>query len=53
VRVTGCQTPAGCAGLAGDGLRRVTVTVRYTPAATGGAIPAPRDVRLEWLATRR
>jgi len=54
VRVTGCEVAPGCAGVTGAGLRRVTVTVRYTPLAAGGGLaPSPRAVQLEWLASRK
>jgi prepilin-type N-terminal cleavage/methylation domain-containing protein len=54
VRVAACTTASDCAGLTGDGLRRVVVTVHYSPPGLGaGAAPSPRVVRLEWLASRR
>jgi prepilin-type N-terminal cleavage/methylation domain-containing protein len=54
VRVTGCDAAPGCAGVIGDGLRRVVVTVRYTPVPVGGGrAPAARTVRLEWLVSRQ
>jgi prepilin-type N-terminal cleavage/methylation domain-containing protein len=54
VRVTTCETAPGCAGVIGAGLRRVMVTVTYTPLALGGGMaPGPRAVRLEWLASRK
>jgi prepilin-type N-terminal cleavage/methylation domain-containing protein len=52
VRIEACEATPGCAGVTGAGLRRVTVTVRYVPLAGPGAAPAPRTVRLEWLAAR-
>jgi prepilin-type N-terminal cleavage/methylation domain-containing protein len=52
VRIEACEAPPGCAGVTGAGLRRVTVTVQYAPLAGPGAAPAPRTVRLEWLASR-
>jgi hypothetical protein len=54
VRVAACDSMPGCAGVVGAGLRRVTVTVGYTPLATGsGVAPADRAIQLEWLAWRR
>jgi hypothetical protein len=54
VRVTGCQAAPGCAGVTGDGIRRVTVTVRYAPLTPGGGQSADaRTVQLEWLASRK
>jgi prepilin-type N-terminal cleavage/methylation domain-containing protein len=54
VRVTGCEVAPGCAGVTADGMRRVTVTVRYTPLTPGGGqSPSPRAVQLEWLASRK
>jgi prepilin-type N-terminal cleavage/methylation domain-containing protein len=52
VRIEACDVAPGCAGVTGIGLRRVTVTVRYAPLVAPGAAPAPRSVRLEWLASR-
>jgi prepilin-type N-terminal cleavage/methylation domain-containing protein len=54
VRVTGCEIAPACAGLSGIGMRRVTVSVRYTPLPVGGGqSPAPRTVQLEWLTSRK
>lgn len=54
VRVTGCEVAPGCAGVIADGMRRVTVTVRYTPLTPGGGQSAdPRAVQLEWLVSRK
>lgn len=54
VRVTGCEIAPACAGVSGIGMRRVTVSVRYTPLPVGGSeSPAPRTVQLEWLASRK
>ena len=54
VRVAPCDALPGCAGVVGAGLRRVTVTVGYTPLATGGGTgPAARTIQIEWLAWRR
>jgi prepilin-type N-terminal cleavage/methylation domain-containing protein len=52
VRVSHC-TPMPCAGLTSDTLRRVEVTVAYTPLTSAGVSPTPTTVRLEWLVSRR
>jgi hypothetical protein len=52
VRITSCaSTP--CAGVATTGLRRVTVTVAYTPLVTIGASARPTTVQLEWLVAQK
>ena len=52
VRVSSCAaTP--CAGVATAGLRRVTVTVAYTPLVTIGATARPTTVQLEWLVAQK
>lgn len=54
VRVTDCDVAPGCAGVSGAGLRRVTVSVGYTPRVLAGSqSPAPRMVQLEWLVSRK
>jgi Tfp pilus assembly protein PilV len=52
VRVGSCAS-IPCAGLTSDTLRRVEVTVGYTPLTSAGVSPAPTTVRLEWLVSRR
>ena len=54
VRVTDCSTTT-CAGVANPaGLRRVTVTVTYTPITVGGGqSPGAKTVTLEWLVAQR
>jgi prepilin-type N-terminal cleavage/methylation domain-containing protein len=52
VRVGSCAS-VPCAGLTSDTLRRVEVTVAYTPLTGAGVSPTPTTVRLEWLVTRR
>jgi prepilin-type N-terminal cleavage/methylation domain-containing protein len=52
VRVSSCA-PIPCAGLTSDALRRVEVTVAYTPLTNAGVSPTPTTVRLEWLVSRR
>jgi prepilin-type N-terminal cleavage/methylation domain-containing protein len=52
VRVSSCA-PMPCAGLTSDTLRRVEVTVAYTPLTSAGVSPTPTTVRLEWLVSRR
>lgn len=42
VRVRDCELPPGCSGIATPGVRQVTVTVTYPPAAGQGAASAHR-----------
>ncbi len=52
VRISSCAiTP--CAGVTTTGLRRVAVTVAYTPLTSAGLSPQPTTVRLEWLVSQR
>ena len=54
VRVTDCDVAPGCAGVSGAGMRRVTVSVGYTPRVLAGSqSPAARTVQLEWLVSRK
>ena len=52
VRVTSCA-PTPCAGTTTTGLRRVAVTVGYTPVTSAGVSPSPTTVRLEWLVAQK
>jgi len=52
VRVTSCA-PTPCAGATTIGLRRVAVTVAYTPPTSAGVSPRPTTVRLEWLVAQK
>jgi prepilin-type N-terminal cleavage/methylation domain-containing protein len=52
VRVSSCAS-IPCAGLTSDTLRRVEVTVAYTPLTSAGVSPTPTTVRLEWLVSQR
>jgi prepilin-type N-terminal cleavage/methylation domain-containing protein len=52
VRVSSCASDP-CAGLTTAEMRRVEVTVAYTPLTSAGVSPTPTTVRLEWLVTRR
>lgn len=52
VRVTSCA-PTPCAGATTTGLRRVAVTVAYTPLTSVGVSSRPTTVRLEWLVTQK
>ena len=52
VRVAGCDA-APCAGVAATDLRRVTVTVAYTPSVTIGASARPTTVQLESLVAQK
>jgi prepilin-type N-terminal cleavage/methylation domain-containing protein len=52
VRVSNCaSTP--CAGTASDELRRIEVTIAYTPLTNAGVSTLPATVRLEGLVTRQ
>jgi len=54
VRVSLCNAAALCAGVNNAGLRRVGVTVTYTPlTASGGQSPTPKTVYLEWLVSQK
>lgn len=54
VRVSDCAAGAGCAGVAGEGLRRVTVAVSFTPLIVSGDVaPGLRTIELDWLAGRQ
>jgi len=52
VRVTSCA-PTPCAGATTTRLRRVVVTVAYTPLTSAGVSPRPTAVRLEWLVAQK
>jgi type II secretory pathway pseudopilin PulG len=52
VRISSC-TSTPCAGVTGTGLRRVAVTVAYTPLTSAGVSPRPMTVRLEWLVAQQ
>jgi prepilin-type N-terminal cleavage/methylation domain-containing protein len=57
VRVTDCFT-SSCAGVAAGTvpsrmMRRVGVTVTYTPISASGASPTPKTVYLEWLVSQK
>jgi hypothetical protein len=52
VRVASCAATR-CAGVATAGLRRVTVTVAYSPVVTIGASARPMTVQLEWLVAQK
>jgi hypothetical protein len=52
VRVTECAGATACAGVTGAGMRRVSVSVTYTP-LPGARASAARTIQLEWLASRR
>jgi prepilin-type N-terminal cleavage/methylation domain-containing protein len=52
VRVVRCVASA-CAGVVTGGLRRVEVSVTYTPLTSAGVSPTPTTVRLAWLVAQR
>jgi prepilin-type N-terminal cleavage/methylation domain-containing protein len=53
VRIHSCAT-AECAGATTPTMRRVEVSVAYTPmTGAGGVSPSPRTVRLTWLVAQK
>lgn len=52
VRVTDCAV-AACAGIADARMRRVTVTVTYTPLAAAGVAATPKSAQAEMIVSRR
>jgi hypothetical protein len=53
VRVTDCRVAPGCADVSSAGIRRVTVSVGYTPRVLAGSHSTLRTVQLEWMVSRK
>jgi prepilin-type N-terminal cleavage/methylation domain-containing protein len=52
VRVFNCA-PSACAGATTAAMRRVEVTVAYTPLTSVGISPSAKAVRLDWLVAQK